>query len=862
MRCFFALIAIFYIVQLPAQLMEDFSDGNFSSTPIWLGDTALFVVNQSGMLQLNAPAAGRASILTNVLFADSIRWKTRLKLDFAPSTTNQLRIWLQADSVSNFHNGYFLEIGENGNQDGLSLFSRQNGQDALLTSGMHGTFGLEPVDGILTARSSVSGWWIFEFTSVDGVYTVFDAYLPEVHLEPIAWTGFECFFTATRKDKFFFDDVEVGANVPDLSPPVLSKVSAKQHDLLEIEFDEELDSTLTAVHFEYFLNEIKGQGGLEFHGNKLLVHLSSSLMDNEWYTFSTSGATDRFGNSAGVETVEFFVWIGKPVPTGGIVWSEVMADPSPSVGLPETIEWLEIYNRSDVFVQLKGMKIREASGAFSIIPEEVIAPGQYLVLCSSYHVTALQTAENKVLGLENFPGLTNAGEYVELVNASDQIVDQLQYSDLWHQDPQKRQGGWSLERGNLQLDCLGAQNWQSCRTLPGGTPGLPNSFQLDSLPPSEPTLVQLSLPDPSTLDLYFSNSIALDQLENSSLFNILPTLLIEKVSWSVEQPRRLRLHLLEEMQAGLLYQLTIQPGWKSCEGYQVQQTLSSTFGLPLQAKRGDLALNELLFDPFPGGSRFVEIVNVSPNVISTNQLYLANFEQGPALFPLPPNRFLLPNDHLVVSSDIEDVKSRYPNCNHSWLLQMPLPTMSETTGNCSLLYSSTNGIEIIDSFSYSSNWHNPLLGAGQREGISLERIRLDQVASSASNWTSGAGYGSPTQPNTQRRAWLDQDGYGFEAASNRLSPDGDGWEDFWEISYSLPENGFWMNAIIYNLEGIPMKSWMRQELLSTSGTLRWDGDTDTAEVATPGIYVAWMECFHPSGTVFRKKEVVAVVQKQ
>ena len=43
-----------------AQVIDDFSDGNFNENPAWLGNDSLFIINDEKQLQLNAESDGNA----------------------------------------------------------------------------------------------------------------------------------------------------------------------------------------------------------------------------------------------------------------------------------------------------------------------------------------------------------------------------------------------------------------------------------------------------------------------------------------------------------------------------------------------------------------------------------------------------------------------------------------------------------------------------------------------------------------------------------------------------------------------------------------------------------------------------------
>jgi len=106
----FSLLFTISSIGLVAQLDENFSDGDFSNNPTWEGDVANFIVNADNQLQLNAPDGGTSALFTEVEIPDSTVWEMAVRLDFSPSGSNQLRIYLQT-STTDFAaaNGYFLD---------------------------------------------------------------------------------------------------------------------------------------------------------------------------------------------------------------------------------------------------------------------------------------------------------------------------------------------------------------------------------------------------------------------------------------------------------------------------------------------------------------------------------------------------------------------------------------------------------------------------------------------------------------------------------------------------------------------------------------------------------------------------------
>ena len=101
----------------------------------------------------------------------------------------------------------------------------------------------------------------------------------------------------------------------------------------------------------------------------------------------------------------------------------------------------------------------------------------------------------------------------------------------------------------------------------------------------------------------------------------------------------------------------------------------------------------------------------------------------------------------------------------------------------------------------------------------------------------------------------------FVLLRDRLSPDGDGYEDFLEMRYRLPGPGFAATVVVYDAAGTPVRRMVRQSLTGSEGVLRWDGEAEDGQRIRPGIYAILAEFFEPGGRVYRVKRPVAVVTR-
>ena len=112
----------------------------------WSGDTSNFIINNLHQLNLQAPSAGKSFISRPYQNKDElITWEFFVNLQFAPSSSNLVRIYFLMDqSQPLFNSTYFIEIGETGNLDKWNFFLKNNSNTILLGSGTIGKLSTDP----------------------------------------------------------------------------------------------------------------------------------------------------------------------------------------------------------------------------------------------------------------------------------------------------------------------------------------------------------------------------------------------------------------------------------------------------------------------------------------------------------------------------------------------------------------------------------------------------------------------------------------------------------------------------------------------------------------------------------------------
>lgn len=281
------------------------------------------------------------------------------------------------------------------------------------------------------------------------------------------------------------------------------------------------------------------------------------------------------------------------------------------------------------------------------------------------------------------------------------------------------------------------------------------------------------------------------------------------------------------------------------------------------ANQGDILINEVLFDPYSGGTDFVELYNNSEKSIRLDHLFLANRDENANLKTIDPitaNEVLFPpQSYLVLSEDAEKVLVFYDtSCRDCFFDVDNLPAYNNSSGDVVLL---NDSMEVIDEMHYSSKMHDPLLV--DVEGVSLERISFDDPALDPANWASAKasarfatpGYKNSMAENTEQ----EHDMITIEPKS--ISPNNDGYHDFLSIRYQFTNPNYVANLKIFDSHGSPVCDLIKNERTGTTGEWIWTGKQSNGQQCRLGMYIVMLEIRDEQGTIKRFKEVCSITDR-
>lgn len=645
----------------------------------------------------------------------------------------------------------------------------------------------------------------------------------------------------------------------DTTMPFLKNIVAEDSLSILLIFSERMDSVSLVTANILFQNNSIIRRKISASHDTLQLSLSQSLPVNKLNMVTVSNARDCSGNKMVTSSNSFSYFVPDRAHQYDVLINELMPDPDPIVQLPNA-EYIELYNASRKFISLKGWTLSDISST-AVLPSFILHPDSFLVITSSTNIGNFHAVANSI-GVAGFPSLGNDADALTLKDETGKVVHHFVYSSNAYRDNVKKNGGWSLEMLDPKNPCGSDFNLAPSINPNGGTPGFANSIKhttRDNVPPQLHKVYPISQ---TQLQLQFSEQM--DSLSLLPLLNYQSVLLPSfpsQVHLFAPDYKKVELVSGDSFQLQTIYRLLVD-SVKDCAGNTIGSNNYADFGMPVTLDSGDIAINELLFDPRGDGSDFVEIVNRTDKMLDLKNVSIANTDEQNQIhefYPIDSAGWLLfPHSYAVITENPSSLKLNYFTPHSKLLIQTKLPSYPNDDGNCVLL--TTNGTR-LDQLDYSDKMHFPLLDT--KDGVSLERIDYNRPSTDASNWTSASstsGYATPSYQNSQYTQSIRGKDI-LHIYPEAFSPDGDGFNDHITFSYSLPEPGYTANVYIYAAEGTMVKHLLRNELLGTSGSFGWDGFTDKGEKAAIGIYLYYFEAFNLKGDVVKTKSTLVVGAK-
>jgi hypothetical protein len=577
------------------------------------------------------------------------------------------------------------------------------------------------------------------------------------------------------------------------------------------------------------------------------------LSPDKAYEIAISSLTDCAGNT--LEGNSTIIGIGRTPDFGDLIMSEIFADPTPQVGLPDG-EFVELHNTTSFGLELSGVVLSDGGGSVNL-PSYFLPANSYVILCNSADEQAFsQFGKTIPVSIS----LNVSGEQLILQNPSGEFLHRADFNTSWYRSDLKADGGYSLEIIDPNFPCKEAENWNGSANARGGTPGESSSVSgtlSDEMPPKISTAFA---ENSNTIILVFDEFLDAISATESNNFSIDNGVSVSQATFDLSNPNRVKLTVSPSLEIGTIYEVT-SVDLEDCSGNFQSTSATVQVSPPDVADIGDLILNEVTPQAFSGGVRFVEIYNNSDKFINLQGWKIQKdttfdsdiLSEGILIIP--------PKTHFAFTENKFEILSDYTNAvmeNVFEIAGIPAFGYNEDNGKISLI--NHLGVK-FDSFRIREEYQFDLLR--DTKGVSLERISFDAPTNEGDNWKSASstsGFGTPGYLNSQN---IDnpKNNVGddcFSVFPEVFSPDNDGNRDFTTISYTCNQPNSTATIRIYDALGRLVKTLLQNRTISTEGFFQWDGTTDENEKARVGYYIVLIETFELGGGSNVVKKTVAI----
>jgi hypothetical protein len=752
-RIYLVIVSLLFPFLFSAQISETFTDGDYTSNPTWTVSSATdFSVNAGQLKSANTTANSAFYISTTNTLASNCTWEFWVNLQFSTSGVNYVDAYLISDNsnlLASTINGYFVRIGNS--SDDISLYKSTAGTPSVIIDGVNSIVASSSNNliKIKVTRTSANLFTLERDMTGTGSSYVSEGSVTDASFLTSSAFGFAVKqSTASFFGKHVFDDINVGAIVLDVTPPSIVSNPVISNTQLDVLFSEPVEITSAQTTTNYLVNNGIGNPSSVTRdvSNLSLVHLSftTPFTNSISNILTVNGVQDNALNAITSATTNFTYLAPVTVGYKDIVINELFADPSPVINLTNT-EFVELYNRSSNTFNLNGLKLSDSySAAGATLGNYVMPPNSYVIICpiaDTAQFTALGYT-NK-LGVSSFPSLNNAGDNVYLKTNAGVFIDSVNYKDTWYQDAVKKDGGYTLEQinPNLNINCFQSSNWIASNDADGGTPGFVNSVY--SLAPDviAPKISSVTVLDSLHVSVCFNDAIAPSQLAIASNYLINGSIGSPSLAINSSGNMCVTLSLSNKLINATNYTITIS-GITDCSGNVLSPNTKAFSFYKVQPY--DIVINELMPDPDPSISlpneEYVELknrTNFSINLKNWNFSSVTSTKKMPDI-TIEPNGYVV----LVGSGVANQFLSNFGIIVYE-VTSFPSLLNDGTT----ITLSDSNNV-VISSVSYSSSWYNDANKSSG--GWSLEQIDANNPCGGQNNWHASThpNGGTPSTANS------------------------------------------------------------------------------------------------------------------
>jgi hypothetical protein len=788
-----------------------------------------------------------------------ITWEFSLKYDHNPSASNNWAVFLASSDLpytaGGIEDALILGVNYRGSDDKLALW-RQHYEDVeCIYSGDFNWEEKVPPGKIVSFQvaKSANGYISVNIDTAGAGYF----YVGGCEDVQLFWSNsFILYYKYSQNfdQGLTFDKLRItGISEKDSVPAEITSVNVISPQSIEVSFNE----IIQVSAMDEFCVDGVGCGISEaMAGRRFLINLPHKLNVGSHYSMQLPELSDMDGNLLSSENRNNIFYYPKPY---DVVISEIMADPTPKVLLPGS-EYVELFNRTKENIILKGWHF-SANRDKCIIPEFLLGPNKYVIICDKDSASKYKSTNIEVLGIQNFPAINNEQCELILSDPSNRLVHSVSYSNNLFASTNKKEGGWSAEMIDYNNPCSNSENWGESVDFKGGTPGYFNSILQNNSNIEFPKLYRAAITDTGTLMLYFSQPMDSNSLVGPDFYFVGPEIgQPYKVlpSWPVAD--KVELFFDKEFKPLMKYEISLTFDLTDCNGNTFSEYQKNIFEKPVQSDTNEIQINEIMYNPAQGNVEYIELYNNSDMTVDLRNWILTVGDTSATGKIITSDYFpLLKDQYVIISKMITGAEPDYlRDCEDKIIFMADFPQLSNEG---SVICLRNNHDKLIDAALFAPEFNSLLIQNPQ--GVSLERVSNQVSGLDPKNWqsaSSDAGYMTPAAKNSQQSNTGHENFLNIEPYT--ITPNADGIDDELAINYKMNEPGYMGRIMVFDASGNLEYTILNGGLLGTEGRFIFGGKYENGTILNTGYHILYFDAYKQDSKRFAVKKAFIVTSMQ
>ncbi len=404
-----------------------------------------------------------------------------------------------------------------------------------------------------------------------------------------------------------------------------------------------------------------------------------------------------------------------------LVINEIMYAPN-----SQEPEWIEIFNKSQKQINLKGYQIANSSTKAKVVLNDLILkPEEYFVAAKDSSFFSKYSLNKNVI-ITSFPTLSNTKDRVMILDSLDRTIDSLFYKNTWGGT-----NGKSLERIDASLASVDSSNWKSSLNQLGATPGFINSI---SKKKNDLAVTNINFNPPQPIageNVRISVDIS-NIGKNDAVFNLVLNLIDKDASKTkVEESNSLTLSKDSKMSyqfSFVINSINTKQTFEVIANFLADEDISNnnfTSSVLPGYSKGIVLVNEIMYNPLNGEPEWIELFNNSNYDLDLEDWSITDVLTTPQKQIIKAKETIFSSKSFLIIAKDSTIKNFHREINSKLIITSFANLNNDADG---VVIKDSRGTT-IDSMRYEYKM-------GGENGKSLERKLLTIDTNEKSNWGS------------------------------------------------------------------------------------------------------------------------------